>query len=157
MTEIRPHLVVYGRDSHALQRLIVADPHIPRLSFAEGSGPEVTRREHLDAILVTAMEAEYLGVPWPLPLGKAVVATRAGNAPEGLPRYIVAGVRIEPAVVRDWRSELKVFIGAAWQAIEEFNSNNNNRIRRVGVLADDLMVRKLDAEEVLRIIGRELE
>ena len=150
-------IVVFGTNRRALEQLAGVSTNLHYVDFAEGVGPVVARRENLDAILMTLMEAERFGVEPPFREDEAVIApTPEWAVLKGIAPYVVAGVQTTLKKPRDWRGELSIFLKAAFRAIRQFNEAGGE-IRRVGVLADDLLIQSLQPDDVVKVLTNAAE
>lgn len=151
-------LVIFGTDRRMLDSLVEAASGLMYVHCALGTGPEVAPAKNLDAFLIPVMAAERLGINPLLPWNEAVVfPTPAERVAQGLPAYMVAGVRTTLENPRNWRNELKVFLEAAVRAIKRFNESADHGIHRVGIVVHDLLVRRLSAHTILDVIREVFE
>lgn len=151
------NVVVFGTNQRALDQIAGLSTNLHYLDFAEGVGPVVVRRENLDAVLMTLMEAERFGVEPPFRDDEAIIArTPEWAVLKGIAPYVVAGVQTKLKRPRDWRGELAIFVKAAFRAIRQFNESGGD-IRRVGVLADDLLIQGLRPEDVVEVLTNAAE
>jgi hypothetical protein len=158
MTEQRaeknPELIVFSRDEALVERLRPFAQGIPYLKWEVGNGPQVTAATELDALWATLMVgAELFGAVPPFPLHEARVhLTPAAQLKRGLPRYGVVGVPLLPEESQSPESNLRLVLSALLKAVNSFNTQTSDRINRVGILPDDLELKKLDPETAFRII-----
>ncbi|HEX2834285.1 MAG TPA: hypothetical protein VHW00_14850 [Thermoanaerobaculia bacterium] len=124
----------------------------------QGTGIEITHKYHLDALLLTLMQAERFGARPPFPRGESfVLETSAPDHDRGFPPFIVAGVSVQHQSPRDLHAEAAIFLIAALRAIDRFNSEHSTKIFRIGVLADNLLARELGERAVIDILSRNLK
>src|SRR4051812_6829793 len=81
-------LVVFDTDDARLRQLEDAARHLDCVEFVGGTGPAVTKKAKLDAMLVTPMRAERFGIGPPFPLAQARVhEARASDVNAGFPPW----------------------------------------------------------------------
>jgi hypothetical protein len=150
----KPELILFSRDAVLLERLRPFANGMPYLKWEVGSGPQVTAAAQLDALWATLMVgAELFGAVPPFPLHEARVhPTPAAQLKRGLPRYGVVGVNLSPEEGQSPESNLRLVLSALLTAVSSFNSQASDRINRVGILPDDLELKKLDPQTAFRII-----
>lgn len=151
-----PELVIFSTDAKLIQELRSECKGLPQVNFAEGNGPTVSKRERLDALKVSQMDAvERYGFNPPHPLFEArILKTPTTLIDQGLPRYAISGVSLPKDFRRDVRRELELTISAMLSAVKKFNSKGGDQIRRVGVIPESLSLDKLSATEVFRTLER---
>lgn len=155
----KPELILFSRDTALLARLKPFAEGIPYLSCQVGNGPQVTAAAQLDALWATLMVgAELFGAVPPFPLHEARVhPTPAAQLKRGLPRYGVVGVALSPEESQNPESNLRLVLSALLKAVNSFNTQASDRINRVGILPDDLELKKLDPQTAFRIIRKVYE
>jgi hypothetical protein len=153
----KPRLILYGSDTALLEKLKLHSSELPYISYEAGYGPQVTAKAHLDALWVTLMGAvELFGVAPPFPLHQArVMRTPAVQLEKGFPRYGVVGVAVSQNDPKTAEYNLRLVLSALLQAVKDFNSQAQDQILRIGILPDDLELKKLDIKAAFGIV-REL-
>jgi len=154
MTMNMPSITIFDTDERRVRRLAEHLQGTPGVSVTLGNGPEVNRREDLDAFLITLMMAERYGASPPFPAGRSIVIrTGAGDVARGLPPFMIAGVSIDLREPRDHAQELRLFLSAGLDAVDEHNASNAGAIRKVGVLADVLCAGNLTESDAAAIVS----
>ena len=150
----KPELILFSRDAVLLERLRPFAEGIPYLKCEVGSGPQVTAAAQLDALWATLMVgAELFGAVPPFPLHEArVLPTPTAQLKRGFPKYGVVGVALLPEEGQSPESNLRLVLSALLEAVQVFNSQGRDRINRVGILPDDLELKKLDPQAGFKII-----
>ena len=69
-----------------------------------------------------------------------------------MPKYGVVGVATSEDDPKTPEYNLRVALSALLRAVNDFNSRGKDRIVRVGILPDDLGLKKLDPTDAFRII-----
>jgi len=147
-------LVLFGSDSASLEKLSAFSKELPYIGFEVGHGPQVAEKAQLDAFWATLMVgAELFGAVPPFPLYEAqVLRTPQSQMERGLPRYGVVGVAVSPDDPKTPEFNLRLVLSSLLKAVKEFNSKNPGQIVRVGILPDDLELRKLDPVTAFKIV-----
>jgi len=150
----KPQLIFYGSDSALLEKLKPHSSELRYISYEVGYGPQVTAKAHLDAFWVTLMGGvELFGATPPFPLHEArVLRTPAAQLEKGFPRYGIMGVAVSQKDPRSPDYNLRLVISALLKAVNDFNSRGEDRILRVGILPDDLELKKLKPEAAFKIV-----
>jgi len=128
---------------------------MPQLEFVLGHAAEVTQKARLDAIWTTPMAAaELFGSRPPFALHEArVEQTPLRKVAEGYPKHIVVGVAVSPADPKTPEFSIRLVIQSLFKAVARFNeTENENKIRRVGILPMDLGLDKSDVQAKFEII-----
>jgi hypothetical protein len=150
-------LVVYGTNLNAMQALEAESNLKETLTFFHGNALDATKSQGLDALLITIMQAERFGISPPFPLNESVVAmTRTDEIAKGIPRFLVAGVRIDANSLRDWGNEVGTFLKAGIRAIRHHNESTSDKIQRVGVLIDNFRPEKAGIPHIAKAIDEAL-
>ncbi len=155
----KPNLILFGSDRAFLESLKPYSVKLPYVGYEAGFGPQVTARAHLDALWVTPMVAmELFGAAPPFPPYKAeVLETPADQQEKGLPRYGIAGVAVSQDDVRTAEGNLRLVISALLEAVRDFNSQNKDQISRIGILPEDLELKKIKPQVAFKIIREEYD
>jgi hypothetical protein len=132
---------------------------LPYIHYEVGHGPQVTKRVQLDALWATIMLAvELFGENPPFPLHQARVRkTSSLLLQQGLPRYYVAGVAKSKTDPTTPEYDLRLVTSALLKAVGDFNSQNQDKIVRIGIQPADLALGKLNPEAAFKIIREEYE
>ena len=154
VTATTPQLILFSTDAALLERLKPHATALPYIAFEVGNGPEVTARARLDALWATLMAGvELFGAVPPFPLHDArVLPTPPSQLKRGLPRYGVVGVAVSKDEGKVPELNLRLVLSALLRAIKEFNSQGRDRIIRIGLLPDDLELKKLDPSIAFSIV-----
>jgi hypothetical protein len=152
-------LVLFSSDSALLEKLSAFSKGLPYIGFEVGQGPQVAANAHLDAFWATLMVGvELFGAVPPFPLHEAkVLRTPQSHVQRGLPKYGVVGVAVSPDDPKTPEFNLRLVLSSLFKAIKEFNARNPAQILRVGILPDDLELRKLDPAIAFRIVNEVYE
>jgi hypothetical protein len=155
ITDLRPRLVLFSPDVALLEKLRPFSAELPYISYEAGSAPHVTTKVALDAFWTTLMAGvELFGALPPFPLHEArVLETPAAQLQRGMPRYGVVGVAVSKDDPKAPEYNLRLVLSALLKAVKDFNSRNKSQIARVGILPDDLELKKLDPRLAFKIIG----
>ncbi|HLW98175.1 MAG TPA: hypothetical protein VKR82_05975 [Candidatus Acidoferrales bacterium] len=150
----KPQLILYDTDSAVLENLEHALADLPYISFEVGNGPQVCARAHLDAIWATIMVGlEVFGAQPPFPLHEARVLLMPSAQLEcGMPKYGVVGVAVSKDDPTTPEFNLRLVLSVLLRTVKSFNSQRKDQIERVGILPDDLDLRKLDPARAHEII-----
>jgi hypothetical protein len=150
----KPELVLFSTDAKFLEKLRPFSVELPYIRYEVGHGPQVTARAHLDALWATLMAgAELFGAAPPFPLYEArVLETPPMQLQRGMPPHGIVGVAVSEHDPKTPEYRLRLIVSALLKAVRDFNSRNPDRIRRVGILPDDLHLRNLNPEVAFRII-----
>lgn len=154
VTDTTPQLILFSTDASLLERLKPHGTALPYIAFEVGNGPEVTVRARLDALWATLMAGvELFGAVPPFPLHDArVLPTPPSLLKRGMPRYGVVGVAVSKDEGKVPELNLRLVLSALLRAIKEFNSQGRDRIIRVGILPDDLELKRLEPSTAFKII-----
>jgi len=96
---------------------------------------------------------ELFGATPPFPMFEARVhETPAAQLRRGMPKYGVVGVTVPTGERRTPEGDLRLIISALLKAVRNFNSRSKEKIKRIGILPDDLQLKKLDPGTVFAII-----
>jgi hypothetical protein len=150
----KPQLILFSTDSAFLERLSPTSASLPYISYIVGSGPQVTVAARLDALWATLMVgAELFGAVPPFPLNEAqVLQTPLEQLKRGMPKYGIVGVAVSKDEIKQPEHNLRLVLSALLRAVKDFNSRNTDQIVRVGILPDDLELKKLDSDKAFKII-----
>lgn len=151
---MKPHLVLFSTDSGFLAKLQLFSSSLPYISYETGNGIEVTEKAQLDALWATLMAGvELFGVAPPFALHEArVVETPARQLKRGMPRHGIVGVAVNKDDPKSPEYSLRLVLSALLRAVRSFNSMHNDKIARIGILPDDLGLKKLNPEVAFKII-----
>ena len=154
---MKPQLFIFDTDKELIQQLKSQSAHMPYVRYAVGDGLTVTKAEKLDALKVTLMTAlEHFGwnPPYP-PFEACVLKTPSADVARGMPRYGISGVALPKNYPRDnLRRELKIVISAMLKAVKRFNSSHEDQILRIGILPEELSLKRLPPAEVFQMLKR---
>lgn len=150
----RPQLILFSPDAALLDRLRPFSAALPYITYEIGHGPQVTAKAGLDALWATLMAGiELFGAVPPFPLYEArVLETPPAQLQRGMPRHGVVGVAISKDDPKTPEYSLRIIVSALLKAVKDFNARNPDQISRVGILPDDLQMKKLDPSAAFRII-----
>lgn len=149
---IKPELVIFDTDAESVDALR-RDFRLPFVTVIQGNGKQATAAAHLNALFLTWMQAEQLGITPSLERHTAaVVLTPRATQEKGFPPYIVAGVNFASEDSRDPVIKLKITVEALWEAISAFNSANADAIERVGTIPDNLLLDRLPPATVAAVL-----
>ncbi len=159
MIEGYPHLVLFGTDLDLLEELKRASVAFPYLSCEPGYGPQVIATAGLDALWATPMVgAELFGATPPFPVHEArVLRTPVAQLQRGMPRYGVVGVATSNDDPNTPEYNLRLVLSALLKAVRDFNLEQPDQIRRVGVLPEDLDLKRIDHGKAVEIIRQVYE
>lgn len=159
MTHTRPQLVLFSTDSAFLEKLKPFSAGLPYISYETGRGPQVTAKAGLDALWATLMVGvELFGAAPPFPFHEArVLETPSAQLQRGMPRYGVVGVAVSEDDPKTPEYNLGLVLSALLKAVEDFNSRSTDQIARIGILPDDLELKKLDLGTAFKIIRKVYE
>jgi len=155
-----PRLVLYGSDVALLERLKPYSTELPYIAYETGYGPQATARAHLDAVWVNLMGAvELFGATPPFPLHEAqILRTPAAQLAKGFPRYGIAGVAVSQDDPNSPEFVVRLVMSALVKTVRDFNSvNQHDLILRIGILPDDLGLRKIKPDVVFQIVREAYE
>ena len=154
MTIPNPQLVVYGTDSNFLERLKGASTAMAYIRYEVGYGPQVVAKAGLDALWATPLAGvELFGAAPPFPLHEVrILKTPPAQLRRGMPRYGVVGVATSEDDPTEPEYNLQLVVSALLKAVKDFNSQGADVIRRVGILPEDLDLRRLDPARAFKII-----
>jgi len=149
---IEPEIIVFDTNPSVI-RVLEASLRLPFMSFAVGTGPEVVKSKHLDAMWLTPMQAERYGAMPPFPLHAAqILVTPEVELRKGFARLVITGVAISRDDPRDPQWQLRLVVRALAKAIKEGAETRTFSVRRVGMLPESLFLHKLSVNEALPII-----
>ena len=154
MTEGRPQLVLFSPDAALLEMLRPFSAELPYIRYEAGHGPQVTAKAGLDALWATLMAGvELFGAVPPFPLYEArVLETPPAQLQRGMPLHGIVGVAISKDDPKTPEYSLRLVLSALLKAVKDFNSRNPNQISRIGILPDDLQLKKLEPGAAFKII-----
>lgn len=71
--------------------------------------------------------------------------------------YGVVGVAVSEDDPKTPEYNLRLVISALSKAVNDFNAQNKDQIRRIGILPEDLLLKRLKPDRVFRIIQETYE
>jgi len=147
-------LILFGTDSGLLEDLKRRSAALPYLSYEPGCGPDVVSRQGLDAVWATPMiGAELFGATPPFPLHQArVLKTPEAQLRRGMPKYGIVGVATSDEDPKAPEYNLRLVLSALLVAVHDFNAKQVDQIRRVGILPEDLDLKRMDHGVAIEII-----
>jgi len=159
MTEGNIQLVIFGTDSDLLENLRRSSAALPYISYEQGYGPQVAARAGLDAMRATPMiGAELFDATPPFPLYDArVLETPPTQLQRGMPRYGIVGVATSDDDPTTPEYNLRLVLSALLRAVHDFNSKQTDHIRRVGILPEDLDLKRIDPGRAVEIVRQVYE
>jgi hypothetical protein len=148
-------LFLFGTNSNLLEHLKHFSAAISNICFEHGLGPQVVIKARLDAMWVSLMEGiELFGVTPPFPLHEArVITTTPTQSQQGMPKYVIVGVATSDDDPKTPEYNLRVVLSALLKAVHEFNLNNPDQIQRIGILPEDLDLKRIDPSKAIKIIS----
>jgi hypothetical protein len=154
MSTARPQLVLFSTNVALLEKLRPFSADLPYISYETGHGPQVSKKAALDALWATLMVGvELFGAVPPFPMHEArVLETPSGQLQLGMPRHVVVGVAASKDDPKTPEFNLRLVLSGLLKAVKDFNSRNTLRIARVGILPDDLELKKLNPATAFKII-----
>ena len=152
-------LVLFGTDSGLLDDLKRSSVALPYLGYEAGYGPQVVAQADLDALWATPMiGAELFGATPPFPLHEArVLKTPPAQLQRGMPRYGVVGVATNDDDPKTPEYNLRLVLAALLKAVYDFNSKQSDQILRIGILPEDLDLKRIDRSKAIEIIRQVYE
>jgi hypothetical protein len=133
-------LVVFTTDPDEFSSLRLLFSSTKNVIVAQGSGPEVSKRENLDALWLTPMQASSYGISSPAPFGRAVIHHMPSDkVAKGLPHLMIVGVALDP--LRDYSDDYRARVPAEAlaKAIMQYNEGHLHQpLLRVGSLPENL-------------------
>jgi hypothetical protein len=152
-------LVLYGTDTDLLEDLKRRAGGLPYIMCEQGYGPQVVVKADFDALWATPMiGAELFGAIPPFPLHEArVLKTPPAQLQRGMPRYGVVGVATCDDDPTTPESNLRLVLSALLKAVYDFNSKQSDQIRRIGILPEDLDLKRIDHSRAVEIIRQVYE
>jgi hypothetical protein len=159
MTAGNIQLVLFGTDSGLLENLKRSSATLPYISYEQGYGPQVVAKAGLDALWATPMiGAELFGATPPFPLHEArVLKTPPTQLQRGMPKYGIVGVATSDDDPKTPEYNLRLVLSGLLRAVRDFNSKQSDQIRRVGILPEDLDLKRIDHSEAVEMIRRVYE
>jgi len=150
----KTELTLFGTDSGFLESLKRFSTGLPYINYETGHGPQVVAKAGLDALWATPMVGvELFGATPPFPLHEArVLETPPAQIMRGMPRYGIVGVATSEDDPTTPDYNLRLVLSALLRAVNDFNCRHANPIRRVGILPDDLDLRRIDPQQGFEII-----
>ncbi len=152
-------LVLFGTDKGLLEDLKRCSGGLPYMAYEQGYGPQVVVKADLDALWATPMVgAELFGATPPFPLHEASVwKTPAAQLQRGMPRYGVVGVATTDDDPKTPEYNLRLVLSALLKAVYDFNSKQSDQILRIGILPEDLDLKRIDHNKAIEIIRQVYE
>lgn len=159
MTSGNIQLVLFGTDAGLLENLKRSSAALPYVSYKGGYGPQVVAKASLDALWATPMVgAELFGAVPPFPLHEAhVLETPPSQLQRGMPKYGIVGVATSDDDPKTPEYNLRLVLSALLRAVQDFNSKRSDQIRRVGILPEDLDLKRIDHDKAVEIIRQVYE
>jgi len=150
----KPQLILFSPDSTLLEKLKPHSAALPYINYEVGYGPQVAAKAHLDAFWATLMGAvELFGAVPPFPLHQArVLRTPSAQLEKGFPRYGVVGVAVSQNDPKAPEYNLRLVVSALLKAVKDFNDQNQDQILRIGILPDDLELKRLEPKMAFQIV-----
>jgi hypothetical protein len=143
-----------------LEKLRAHSAGLPYVRYQLGYGPDVTAKAGLDAFWVTLTAGvELFGAAPPFPLHEArILPTPMTQLERGFPRYGIIGVAVSQDDPKSPEYNLRLVITALLTAVNDFNSRHRgDEILRVGILPDDLELRRLTPEVAFKMVRQVYE
>lgn len=152
-------LVLFGTDTGLLEDLKRFSGGLPYIMYEQGYGPQVVVKADLDAFWATPMVgAELFGATPPFPLHEArVLKTPPAQLQRGMPRYGVVGVATTDGDPKTPEYNLRLVLSALLKAVFDFNSKQSDQILRIGILPEDLDLKRIDHSKAVEIIRQVYE
>jgi hypothetical protein len=159
MSNARPQLVLFSTDPAFLEKLRRFSTDLPDISYETGHGPQVSKKAALDALWTTLMVGvELFGAAPPFAIHEArVLETPSAQLQLGMPRHVVVGVALSKDDPKTPEFNLRLVLSALFKAVKDFNSRSTDQIARVGILPDDLELKKLDPATAFKIVREAYE
>ena len=159
MTTGNIQLVLFGTDAGLLEELRRCSDALPYISYEQGYGPQVVVKANLDALWATPMiGAELFGATPPFPLHEArVLKTPPAQLQRGMPRYAIVGVATSDDDPTTPEYNLQLVLSSLLKAVHNFNSKQSDQIRRVGILPEDLDLKRIDHGRGIEMIRQVYE
>lgn len=96
---------------------------------------------------------ELFGAAPPFELHEArVLRTPTAQLKRGMPRYAVVGVATSKDDPTTPEYNLRLVLSSLLKAVNDFNTDNEDQIKRIGILSDDLDLERIDSAVALGII-----
>jgi hypothetical protein len=152
-------LVLFGTDTGLLEDLKRCSGGLPYIMYEQGYGPQVVVKADLDALWATPMVgAELFGATPPFPLHEAsILKTPVAQLQRGMPRYGVVGVATTDDDPKTPEYNLRLVLSALLKAVYDFNSKQSDQILRIGILPEDLDLKRIDHSKAVEIIRQVYE
>ena len=152
-------LVLFGTDTGLLEDLKRCSCGLPYIMYEKGYGPQVVVKADLDALWATPMiGAELFSATPPFPLHEArVLKTPPAQLQRGMPRYGVVGVATTDDDPKTPEYNLRLVLSALLKAVYDFNSKQSDQILRIGILSEDLDLKRIDHSKAVEIIRQVYE
>ena len=152
-------LVLFGTDTGLLEDLKRCSGGLPYIMYEQGYGPQVVVKADLDALWATPMiGAELFGAIPPFPLHEArVLKTPPAQLQRGMPRYGVVGVATTDDDPKTPEYNLRLVLSALLKAVYDFNAKQSDQILRIGILPEDLDLKRIDHSKAIEIIRQVYE
>jgi hypothetical protein len=150
----QPELILFGTDNAFLNNLKAHSGNLPYISYELGIGLQIAQKARFDAFWATPMMAvELYGATPPFPLHQAqVLRTPEAQKQKGFPRYAIVGVAVHQDDPKDPKYNLRLIIESLLTGVKKFNIENEDQIRRVGILPENLELKKLKPKIAFAII-----
>lgn len=154
-----PQLILYDTGPDFFESLAAYKSELPFVRFEIGKLPHVTHVAALDASWTTPMGAlELYGINPPFPLHEARVhRTPETKLKKGHPRYLVVGVATSLSDPRTPEFNINIVLSALLRAVDEFNGRSSDKIKRIGILPEQLDLRRLDPPVAARLLREAYE
>ena len=145
-------LIISHKDENIVNLLRNGFQGYPGISVLELPPDELPKVVGLDAVYLSVMGAERWGAR-PIVHKAQILRTRAEEAENGFPPYVVAGGVFNDDDPRDPRFQLEVVITSVLEAIRAFNLEHDQPIRSIGFWAEDLLIGKMEPIEMAHTIA----
>jgi len=147
-------LVLYGTDFDLLEKLKRFSADMPYIVYEPGYGPQAVTKAGLDALWATPMiGVELFGAAPPFPIHEAqVLETPPAQLHRGMPKYGIVGVATAEGDPTTPEFELWLVLSTLLKTVDAFNADHRQAIRRVGILPEDLSLKRLESEKAFRMI-----
>jgi hypothetical protein len=153
VTQEFAQLVLFSTDPEQVSSLKKRFSLSGNIHVACGTGPEIGKQFHLDALWMTPMQASYFGVAQVLPFGQAAIFPMpADKVAKGLPRLMIVGVALTPERHYPRSYEVRIPAEALASAIADYNGKHDQRILRVGSVPENLSIESADSAEAIQAV-----
>jgi hypothetical protein len=134
-----PQLVLFSDDARIVSILKPKFHLASNIVVVLGDGPLVTKRDKLDALWMSPMQASYFGVSTPLPkhVGQ-VFPMPLEKREKGLPRLLITGAVMAPDDPTTPQFAAELCAKALSEAVEKYNQDHQDKIIRIGSIPGNL-------------------